>query len=161
MAKTDLGKKWEAVFEKSWKDAFPDDFIFRLKDQMTGYKETSENPCDYFCHTDGMLFMVECKTHKGASIPLSVIPQYERLLRYKNIKDIIPGVLIWFSEKDSIIWVDISEMEKMVLDGEKSIGLRMLEKKLYNIIELPFEKKRVYLFPDCKYLVNLKSKGCE
>lgn len=45
-------------------------------------------------------------------------------------------------------------MEKMVMDGEKSIGLRMIEKKLYNIVEVPFEKKRVYLFPDCKFLLD-------
>jgi penicillin-binding protein-related factor A (putative recombinase) len=154
MAKTDLGKKWEAVFEQSWQEAFPEELVFRLRDQMTGYKESSENPCDYLCHANGKLFMVECKTHKGASIPFTAIPQYERLLKYKNKKDVLPGVIIWFSEKDSIIWVGINEMEKMVLDGEKSIGLRMLEKKLYNIIEVPFEKKRVYLFPDCKFLLD-------
>lgn len=154
MAKTDLGKKWETVFEQSWQEAFPEDLVFRLRDQMTGYKESSENPCDYLCHTNGKLLMVECKTHKGASIPFTAIPQYERLLKYKNKKDVLPGVIIWFSEKDSIIWVGINEMEKMFLDGEKSIGLRMLEKKLYNIIEVPFEKKRVYLFPDCKFLMD-------
>lgn len=31
-----LGKKWEAVFEQSWQDAFPEELIFILKDQMTG-----------------------------------------------------------------------------------------------------------------------------
>lgn len=154
MAKTDLGKKWEAVFEQSWQEAFPEDLVFRLRDQMTGYKESSENPCDYLCHANGKLLMVECKTHKGASIPFAAIPQYERLLKYKNKKDVFPGVIIWFSEKDSIIWVGINEMEKMITDGEKSIGLRMVEKKLYNIVEVPFEKKRVYLFPDCKFLLD-------
>ena len=154
MANTDLGKKWEVTFEQSWKDAFPEGFIFRLKDQMTGYLETSQNPCDYICFENKHLFLVECKTHKGASIPFTAIPQYDRLLKYKDKKDVLAGAIIWFSEKDSIIWVDINSMEKMINDGEKSIGLRMVKNKSYNIIEVPFEKKRVFLFPDCKFLVN-------
>lgn len=46
----------------------------------------------------------------------------------------------------------------MVLDGEKSIGVRMLKNKLYNIIELPSVKKRLYMDTDYKYLVDLKTK---
>lgn len=46
----------------------------------------------------------------------------------------------------------------MVKDGEKSIGLRMLntDKKLYNIIELPATKKRVFLEPDYSVLLDLE-----
>ena len=47
-------------------------------------------------------------------------------------------------------------MEKMVNDGEKSIGLRMLKEGLYNIIEIPGEKKRIFIEPDLHYLINLK-----
>ena len=42
------------------------------------------------------------------------------------IPNVHPGVVVWFSEKDTVIWVGIKAMEKMVNDGEKSIGLRML-----------------------------------
>lgn len=97
---------------------------------------------------------MECKEHKGLSIPFSAIPQYERMLDFKDLKDVYPGAIIWFSEKDRIIYVSIQEMEKMVADGEKSIGLRMLESKTYDIIELPFEKKRVFLFPDCTKILK-------
>ena len=50
----------------------------------------------------------------------------------------------------------IKEMEKMVKDGKKSIGLKMLEEKSYNIIEIPSEKKRIYLDSDYTVLMNLK-----
>lgn len=159
--KTDLGKKWEEVFKQNWKKCFPNTFVFRLKDQMTGYKETSGNPCDFLCFTGRNLFMVECKEHEGASIPFSVIPQYERLLDYKGISRVKPGILIWFSEKDTVIWVPIETAEKIYTNGEKSIGLRLLDQKdkfgnkLYNIIVLPAEKKRVFMDVDYNYLEQM------
>ena len=124
---------------------------------MTGYKETSGNPCDFFCFPgNNQLFMVECKEHKGASIPFTAIPQYERLLEYKNLPGVYPGVLLWLSEKDKVMWISILEMEKMVKDGKKSIGIKMLKEKSYNIIEIPSVKKRVYLDSDYTILTSLK-----
>lgn len=152
-----LGKAFENRFRSDWKKTFPGTFVFRLKDQMTGYKETSGNPCDFLCFpNNGKLYMVETKEHKGASIPFVAIPQYERLLAYKDIPNVHPGVVVWFSEKDMVIWVGIKEMEKMVNDGEKSIGLRMLDKSLYNIIVLPSTKLRAFMSTDYSILANLK-----
>lgn len=45
-------------------------------------------------------------------------------------------------------------MEKMVLNGEKSIGIRMLEDKLYNIIVIPSEKKRTFMASDYSILLE-------
>lgn len=42
----------------------------------------------------------------------------------------------------------------MVNDGEKSIGLRMLDSGKYNLVELPSEKKRTFLRTDYTYLIN-------
>lgn len=151
------GKTWEEKFKQDWKKTFPGTFIFRLKDQMTGYKETSGNPCDFLCYPgENKLFMVECKEHKGASIPFTAIPQYDRLLEYKDCKNTFPGVMLWLSEKDKVMWISITEMEKMIKDGKKSIGIKMLTDKSYNIIEIPSEKKRVYLDSDYTVLMNLK-----
>ena len=157
MASDNKGKAWEDKFRKDWQKCFPDTFVFRLKDQMTGYKETSGNPCDFLCFPgNNQLFMVECKEHKGASIPFTAIPQYERLLEYKDCPHIFPGVMLWLSEKDKVMWISIQEMEKMVQDGKKSIGLKMLKEKSYNIIEIPSVKKRVYLDSDYTILTSLK-----
>lgn len=158
MSKTDLGKKFEAVFRKDWLTTFPESFILRLADQMTGYKETSGNPCDFITFVNGKLFMVECKEHKGASIPFTAIPQYERQLNYKNIKGVHPGVVVWFSDegKDTVIWVSIYEMEKMVKDGEKSIGLRMLDAGKYRIMVLPSVKLRTFMKTDYSPLLGLQ-----
>jgi len=152
----DSGKLWESEFRKAWTVSFPKPigWVYRLPDQMSGYRDTSGNPSDFFAHAYGLLFLVECKTHKGASIPFSAIPQYPRLLEHKGYNDIIPGILIWFSEKDIVIWVDINEAEKMYNNGEKSIGLRMLNDDQYKILILPSEIKRKYPKVDYNYLIN-------
>jgi hypothetical protein len=50
-------------------------------------------------------------------------------------------------------------MEKMVNDGEKSIGLRMIDekkpyKKQYNIITIPSKKLRTFMESDYNYLAE-------
>jgi len=149
------GKIFENKFRECWKKFLPKSFIYRLMDQVSGFKVVSQNPCDFFCFTDGKLFLIECKSHDGASIPFSAIPQYERLLEYKDIEGVYPGIVIWFKDKDKVIWVDINVAEKIYNDGNKSIQLRMLTDGRYDIKELPSVKKRVYLETDYRYLVNL------
>lgn len=157
------GKAWEDKFRQDWRKCFPNTFIFRLKDQMTGYKETSGNPCDFLCFPgNGELFLIECKEHKGSSIPFTAIPQYERLLEYQGLPGVRTGVVLWLSDKDKVLWISIDEMEKMVKDGEKSIGLRMIDpekpyKKTYKILDLPSKKLRTYMETDYRPLVEVIS----
>lgn len=160
MANTTIGKKFESRFEKDYNRCFPGTLCYRLPDQQSGYAGGGgSNPCDFMCYPGECVLMVECKAHAKASIPFSAIPQYERLLDYKGKYKTFPGVVVWFYEKDIVIWVSIEEMEKMVLDGEKSIGLRMIDekkpyKKSYNIITLPSTKLRTFLETNYNYLVN-------
>lgn len=145
------GKEFEAVFRQDWKQVFPDSFLYRLPD-MTGGMLGVNNPCDFICFTSPHFFLIECKSHGGASIPFTAMPQYERLLAYKDIKDVHPGFVIWFKDKDKVIWVDIKKAEKIYLDGHKSIQLSMLDK--YNLLELPSQKKRVFMTTNYEALVE-------
>ena len=160
MASQDIGKKFEDRFKKDYQRCFPNTLIYRLPDQQSGYAGGgSTNPCDFICYSGDCVLMVECKAHKGSSIPFTAIPQYERMLSYKGTYKTYPGVIIWFYEKDTVIWVSIEEMEKMVLDGERSIGLRMIDskkpyKRAYNIIMIPSEKLRTFMESDYNYLVK-------
>lgn len=157
---SDIGKKFEDRFRKDFKNCFPNTFIYRLPDQQSGYAGGgSQNPCDFICYPGPLVLMVECKAHKGASIPFNAIPQYERMLDYKGMYKTYPGVVVWFYEKDLVVWVSIEEMEKMVLAGEKSIGIRMLQNKknteqTYNIVVLPSTKLRTFMETDYNYLVK-------
>lgn len=146
------GKQFEEKFAENWETCFPGDVIIRLHDQMSGYKVTSQNPCDFICFTHNKLFMIECKSHDGSSIPFEAIPQYERLLRYKNKKDVYPGIIVWFKDKDKVIWIPIEEAEKIYNSGEKSIGLRHMN--IYKLLEIPSIKKRVFMQSDYSCLCN-------
>lgn len=158
------GKAFEEVFKENWKKCFPNTFIFRLHDLTTGYKVTSAQPCDYLAFNNKRLFMLECKSHEGKSIPFGAIPQYERLLQYKDLEDVYPYIIIWFIDCDTVWAVPIKEAEKMVLAGEKSIGIRMLNQKdkdgnlLYSVIVVPSEKKRVFLDSDYTILLQAENK---
>ncbi len=161
MANTDIGKKFEDRFKKDYIRCFPDTLIYRLPDQQSGYAGGgSSNPCDFLCYPGPCVLMVECKAHKGASISFNDIRQYDKMLDFKGKYKTFPGVVVWFYEKDIVIWVSIEEMEKMRLDGEKSIGLRMIDekkpyKKSYNIITLPSAKLRTFMETDYNYLVEV------
>lgn len=161
MAGKNLGKSFEERFKKDWQRCFPGTLCYRLPDQQSGYAGGgSSNPCDYFGFTGNELLMVECKAHAGMSIPFTAIRQYDKMLSYKGLKNVYPGVVVWFYDKDTVIWVSIEEMEKMVTDGEKSIGLRMIDtekpyKKSYNIIKVPSIKLRTFMESDYKYLVEV------
>jgi hypothetical protein len=159
---TDIGKKFEDRFRKDYQRCFPGTLIYRLPDQQSGYAGGgSSNPCDFFCYPGTCVLMAECKAHAGASIPFSAIRQYEKMKDYKGLEKTHVGVVVWFYEKDTVIWVSIEEMEKMKeVDGEKSIGLRMIDskkpyKKTYNIITIPSEKLRVFMESDYNYLVEV------
>lgn len=159
-----IGKKFEDKFKSNWEKLFPGTLIYRLPDQQSGYAGGgSQNPCDFICFTGEKVLLVECKAHAKSSIPFTAIPQYERLLKYKDLSNTFAGVIIWFYDHDEVIWVSIDTMQQMVLDGEKSIGLRMWNskkpyKKTYNIIKLPSKKVRVFMDTDYTYLVKELSK---
>ena len=148
------GKQFEEQFKKDFLRTFPNGFIFRLPDQMSGYKSYSQNPCDFICYTHGKLFLVECKSHKGASIPFDAIPQYSRLLEHIKEKHVKPGVIIWFYEKDRVIWVPVKSMYKMKKDNEKSIKLSKLDSGKYEFIEIPSKKLRTFMDSDYTVLVE-------
>ena len=159
IANTTIGKKWESKFESTWIKQFPDTLIYRLPDQQSGYAgEGGSNPCDFLCYPGDCVLMVECKATKGASISFNDIRQYDKMRDYKGRYKTHIGVLVWFYEKDKIIWVSIEEMEKMVNDGEKSIGLRMMKNnylKKYRIIDIPATKLRTFMEADLNYLVEV------
>ena len=148
------GKQFEIKFAENWKSTMPDSSIDRLKDQMSGYKETSKNVCDFICYLYPNIFYLECKSHAGASVPMRNITQYDHLKTKVGIKGVRSGVILWLYDKDKVYYVPTKTITQMKNDGEKSIGLRHIEK--YNMIEIPSIKKRVFMDSDYSILKTLK-----
>lgn len=150
---TITGKQFEERFKKDWGNSFPNSFIIRLPDQMSGYKN-SNNICDFLCFNNRTLWLMECKAHKGASIPLGNITQYELLELNSHYENIVAGVVLFLYEKDKVFFIPVSTITKLKQDGKKSVGLKSVEEG-YEIYELPSKKLRVFMETDYTFLLNL------
>lgn len=153
MSRPNRGKEFESRFAKDWKKAFPSTFILRLRDNTSGYKFNSKNPCDFICFPNDNLYLLEVKSHYKNRFPFSNLTQYDDLISYRNCKNIKIGVVIWFIDHDRIIFVDIDTIEKMKMDGLKSVNIRLIDKQGYKYTEIPSTKKRVYLESDYTILL--------
>lgn len=160
MSNSDYGKKFESTFKKDWMCCFPNTWFLRLHDQVTGYKTTSQNPCDFLGMHHGYMWMLECKETKEGTLNFAKIPQLDRkgsgdssLQDFIGVKDTQTYIIIWFRSHDKVIACPAAEALRMKKDGLKSISLKMLNDKSYYIIELPSTKKRVFLETDYTRLI--------
>ena len=144
------GKEFEARFKQQFLASFPNSFILRLPDQVSGYKYTSSNICDFIGYAKGKLYLIECKTHLGASFPLSNLSQYNKLLPYVGIPGVSVGVVLWLIDKDKIFYVPISTVIQMKIKNKKSISYKDIDK--WRIIEIPSIKKVVFMDSDYSVL---------
>ena len=150
------GKQFEQKFRSDWKKTMPDSTLDRLYDTMNGYKSISQ-VSDFIGYKYPNIFYLECKSHKGASLPFENITQYDKLKEKVGITGVRAGVLLWLYEKDEdVLYIPISTITKMKKDGEKSVGLRHLDNEDYPIYKCPSEKKRVFADTDYSILMTLK-----
>lgn len=148
------GKKFEERFKYDWIKSFPDGDIVRLYDPTAGYISIS-NLCDFIGYNYPNIFYLECKSHKGASLPFTNITQYDKMKMKIGINGIRAGVVLWLYEKDRVFYIPISTIKQMKEDGKKSVGLKAIEEG-YNIIEIPSKKLRTYMESDYSVLSNLE-----
>lgn len=150
-----VGKKFENKFKEDFLKTIPNSTIDRLYDTTNGYFG-NKNICDYIGFKVPNIFYLECKTIKGKSFPLSNLSQYDKLTYKVGIEGVRVGVVIWYYEQDKVVYVPISTITQMKKDNFKSISLKTIEEKLYNIIEIPSTKKRTFMDSDYSILLTLK-----
>ena len=146
------GKKFEERFKLDWTNSIEDSCIIRLYDNTSGYLSIS-NISDFICYKQPNIFFIECKSHKGASIPFDDISQYNKLIQVAGIPGVRAGIVLWLYEKDKVFYVPVKTIKELKEIGEKSVGLRHLEK--YDIIEIPSKKLRVFMESDYSILLSL------
>lgn len=149
------GKAFEQKFKQDFKKSFPEGTIDRIYDSTSGYK-TISNISDFIGYNYPNIYYLECKSHLGNTWNFSYFTQYDKLKTKVGIKGVRAGVVLWMIDHDKVIYLPVSSVTKMMEDGKKSFNIKMLEDKLYNIIEIPSVKKRVFLDSDYSVLVNLK-----
>lgn len=152
-----MSKDFGKTFEKKFKEDFlkvPNATIDRLYDVVMGYKSIKQIS-DYIGFIFPNIFYLECKTHKGASLPLCNISQYDNLCRKVSIKGVRSGVVLWLYEKDKVLYIPTKTITKLKENGEKSVGMRHLNSN-YRIFELPSTKRRIFMDTDYTLLTKLK-----
>jgi penicillin-binding protein-related factor A (putative recombinase) len=119
------------------------------------YKDVSQNPADYYLFDGSTLAYIECKETGEGTLNFSKFPQLDRMLEKIQYKNVQAYVLIWFRSKQRVVILSAQEADKIRQDGHKSIALAMLEKKSYNIIEIPATFPRTYPVCDWSKLVEV------
>lgn len=157
MPMSNLGKKFEEKVKEDWERIFPKTFFTRLPDQQSRYFGQSGNICDYIGFVNCKLFLMECKETKETTFNFKSNlgvgnvektkskSQYERLLEHKDDENTYPGVLLWFSSFDKVVWLNIGEIERMVNDGLKSFNVKMIDNCNYNVYTIPATKLRTFM----------------
>lgn len=151
----DYGKEWEKKFQLQFTSQFPGKLLERLYDQVSMYKDVSQNPADYYLFANKTLAYIECKETGEGTLNFSKFPQLDRMLEKIKYEDVKAYVLIWYRKKQRVVAVSAQEADKIRQDGNKSIALSMLEKKSYNIIEIPATFPRTYPMCDWSKLIEV------
>lgn len=145
MAK-DAGK----VFEQDIKSSIPEDFYTeRYKDDTAGFYGVS-NPADFRLYKYPYTFLIECKSHKGKSLPLAKIRDNQIKGMYEAVqyKGIYAGFLINFREMEETYYITVQQVVDFINSAErKSIPVEWCRE---NGVRIEQQKKRV------RYSYNLR-----
>ena len=146
---SDYGKKFEQQFLEDWGKSYPNTFIYRLPDQQSRYKGGSRNPCDFICYNNKNLYLIECKSHAGNTIPFSNLRQHDLLKSYESCA--ITGYICWFYDHDKVFFIQTQTITKMIEENKKSINIKDKDR----FIEIPSIKKRTFMNSDYSVLVDI------
>lgn len=141
------GKRFEDNFRKS----IPDNvFYYRFRDGTSSWDKSSQtrfqskNICDCMLHDSQYLYLLELKSTKGKSIPLSNIRknQVDDLLAASKHRNVIAGIVVEFSDLGQVYFMPIDLVSKWYFQSDrKSIPLQSFQNE--PCIEIYGTKKKV------------------
>lgn len=152
------------LFENDIKQSVPNTcWIYRLRDNASSFANgantrfTSSNICDYFLFDDitRTLFLVECKSTKGTSVPLSMVRDNQiKGLQEASKHDLIAGFLINFRNKNNdTFFVLINKFLDMIDSlNKKSFSIKDLEN--IGALKIESNKKRTRYTYNIKKMIN-------
>ena len=142
-----LGVDFEQKFKEDWIRSFPGSLCFKVPNQMSGFLNIN-NYCDFICFDGKRMYMLDCKSHRGASFPFDSFPQYERLIPLKNIPNLVTGVILWLYEKDAVYFIPTFTFEKAKKNKLKSINPKTIDRSMYYMLDIPSVKLRTFMRSD-------------
>ena len=144
------GKQFENIVKEAF-EKVEGVSVDRLHDQMTGYKVTSANICDFIVYKKPYEYYIECKTVHGNTLPFTNITdtQWKGLLAKAQIQGVYAGILCWWVDKDITKFIPISALEYFKAHGLKSIRYDTRDGTIITGI-----KKRVFFDYDMEGFFN-------
>ena len=109
----------------------------------------------FILFTNRKLFLLECKSHKGNTFPLSCLTQFGKLQQYKDIDGLNAGVILWFTDHNKVLYVPIQTIIYLADDGKKSVNIKDIDSEKYVMYDLPSEIKRTFLTTDYSRLMEV------
>lgn len=163
MARNNKGKQFEQVIHQAFSKV-PDVSIDRLRDAPRKLKGV-DNPSDFIVYKKPHEVYVECKSHKGNTLPFSCIrdEQIKGMTEKAKIEGVKAGIIVWYIDKDITVWYPIGLVVERILALEKSLNVKDTElwssdvwDKDKRCIVIQGKKKRVYFDYDMeKFLEDL------
>lgn len=135
------GKDFEAVVKSAF-EKVPNTTVYRIPDQQN-YKIGSKNPCDFLIYHRPILYAIECKATNKPSLPFTNITEFQwtELLKMSKIDGVVAGILCWYVNHDTTLFIPIQFLEILKQNGAKSIRY---DADATEIIWITGKKKRVF-----------------
>lgn len=146
------GKEFEKIFKTQLQEVGV--FIQRIPDIMDF--RSINNIADFYAYSFPYMYLFECKTTAGKSLPFANISetQWNGLLEASKHRGIISTIPTWFYDMDVTKCFTINELEQVKKTGSKSIRYD----SEYGI-PIDGKKRKVYFDYDMgKFVVYLKEK---
>lgn len=149
-------------FENNFRLSVPNDiFYYRFKDGTSSWDKGTitrfqhKNICDSLLFYGERMFLIECKSHKGKSLPLSRIRdnQVTELLDASKYNGIVAGILVEFSDLREYYFLEINMLLNFTFEypDKKSIPVKYFTEYAY---QLKKELKPVNVKLDIKDFVE-------
>lgn len=146
MASKNKGKAFEDVIKKSF-EKVDGVSIDRLRDAPRKMKNV-DNPSDFIVYKKPYEVYVECKSHKGNTLPFSCIreEQIKGMTEKAKIDGVKAGVICWYIDHDITVWYSIDVINASIEAGNKSLNVKDIDtfSSQEGCIVIQGKKKRVY-----------------
>lgn len=157
------GKDFEAIIRAGFEKT-PQVSIDRLYDPMSGFAGV-KNICDFIVYSYPWQCYIECKTLYGNTLNFKTAiteNQWKGLLNKTTIQGVQAGIIVWFIDYDTTVYVPIMELEKLKNSGAKSLNIKDIRENNVKCLFLHGRKKRVFFEYDMeRFLTQLHINALE
>lgn len=149
------GKKFEEDIKKSIDDTA---FLYRLRDSggswQGGEKSrfTPSNICDFILFKSPRMYLLELKSHKGKSIPYTVIKQLDKLLDVANrkLENLQCYLLLNFADLEETYLIEVESVASIKESkSRKSLSIEDVREYGYKVDQVKKKVRYRYKLLEC------------